>query len=116
MENAYWRHTSAWWLQWDRFERSLDGCEPAEGMARYIELSQAFQAEALGIAATISRSRFPRCGGFLVWMGHDTFPCPSNTSVIDFEGNPKPRITLSESFPRRTGLALAIDGSLYEND
>jgi beta-mannosidase len=25
-----------------------------------------------------------------VWMGHDCFPCPSNTSVIDFAGKPKP--------------------------
>lgn len=90
MENAYWRHTSAWWLQWDRFGQAMDGCEPEEAMVRYITLSQALQAEALEIAATVSRSRFPRCGGFLVWMGHDTFPCPSNTSVIDFEGNPKP--------------------------
>ena len=35
-------------------------------------------------------SRFPRCGGFIIWMGHDCFPCPSNTSIIDAEGNPKP--------------------------
>jgi len=23
-------------------------------------------------------------------MGHDSFPCPVNTSILDFEGNPKP--------------------------
>jgi len=90
IENPYWRHTSAWWLQWERFQGSLDHLAPQDAMARYIELSQTFQAQALGMAAEISRSRFPRCGGFLVWMGHDTFPCPSNTAVIDFEGNPKP--------------------------
>ena len=30
------------------------------------------------------------CGGFIVWMGHDSFPCTANTSVIDYEGNLKP--------------------------
>ncbi|MDR2774700.1 MAG: hypothetical protein LBC19_08170 [Tannerella sp.] len=35
------------------------------------------------------QKRFPRCGGFLIWMGHDCFPCPTNNSIIDFEGNPK---------------------------
>jgi beta-mannosidase len=36
------------------------------------------------------RDRFPRCGGVLIWMGHDCFPCPANTSIIDIERNPKP--------------------------
>ena len=90
IDNAYWRHTSAWWLQWNRFKEDLNGLEPSEAMQHYIKLSQTFQAQALGMAAEISRGRFPSCGGFLVWMGHDAFPCPSNTAVIDFEGNPKP--------------------------
>ena len=47
-------------------------------------------AEAYRIAAQACRSRFPRCGGFIIWMGHDCFPCAANTSIIDFEGNPKP--------------------------
>ena len=29
-------------------------------------------------------------GGFLIWMGHDAFPTVANTSIIDFDGNPKP--------------------------
>ena len=28
----------------------------------------------------------------ILWMGHDSFPCPCNTSLIDFEGNPKPAV------------------------
>ena len=36
------------------------------------------------------KDRFPRCGGFLLWSGHDTFPMPSNTSLIDYDGNLKP--------------------------
>jgi beta-mannosidase len=88
--NPYWLHTGAWWLQWDRFRAELEGLSGPEGLKRYVTLSQDLQAQALTIAARACRDRFPRCGGFLLWMGHDSFPCPVNTSIIDFDGNPKP--------------------------
>jgi len=40
------------------------------------------------------RARFPRCGGILLWMGHDSFPCPANTAIIDFWGRPKPALAV----------------------
>ena len=36
------------------------------------------------------QSAFPRCGGVLMWSGHDTFPLTINTSLIDFNSNYKP--------------------------
>jgi beta-mannosidase len=36
------------------------------------------------------KGRFPRCGGILLWCGHDCYPCPANTSIIDFYCEPKP--------------------------
>jgi hypothetical protein len=29
----------------------------------------------------------------LLWSGHDTVPPPINSSIIDFDGNPKPAAT-----------------------
>lgn len=87
---AYWRHTAAWWGQWDRFRDTLGELPPDEALAEYIRLTQAEQAEAYAIAAAACKNRFPRCGGFLVWMGHDAFPCPANNAFIDFDRNPKP--------------------------
>ncbi len=26
----------------------------------------------------------------MLWCGHDCFPCATNTSILDFDGNPKP--------------------------
>jgi hypothetical protein len=26
----------------------------------------------------------------ILWCGHDCFPCAVNTSIVDFEGVPKP--------------------------
>jgi beta-mannosidase len=89
-ENPYWCHANSWWIQYDRFKDQLQGLNEQEGLSRLVTLSQDLQARGLAIAAKSCKDRFPRCGGFIIWMGHDAFPCPSNTSIIDFEGNPKP--------------------------
>lgn len=79
-----WRHSSAWWLV--RF-RQWDG---TGGLAAWVEQDQRRQAEFLGAAAAATRRRFPAVGGFVVWLGHDTFPCAVSLSVLDFHGRPKP--------------------------
>ena len=89
-ENSYWRHGSVWWVQWDRFAKDLLHLPAAERYHRFTNLSQTFQSAALEIAAQGCRQRFPRCGGIIIWMGHDCFPCPANTAIIDFELRPKP--------------------------
>lgn len=89
-DNPYWMHGSAWWIQWDRFKDDVKGLTDDQATAKYIDLSLALQADALAFAAGACKKRFPRCGGMLIWMGHDSFPCPANTSIIDFLGRPKP--------------------------
>jgi beta-mannosidase len=86
-ENPLWRRT-AWWVEWPVFVDE-HGREPAD-LDEYVTWSQERQRRALAMAATSAKRRFPRCGGFLVWMGHDSFPCTANTSVIDFHGELKP--------------------------
>lgn len=88
--NAYWHHAAAWWIQEERFADVLRNYSEADGLAHYVQQTQKLQAEGLAVAARACKSRFPACGGFIVWMGHDCFPCPANTAIIDFEGNPKP--------------------------
>jgi beta-mannosidase len=96
--NPLWRRTS-WWIEWPQFVAEM-GREPAT-LEEYVAWGQARQARALAIAAGACKARFPRCGGFIVWMGHDSFPCAANTAVIDFEGNPKPAaFALAEVFRR----------------
>lgn len=83
-----WTHTSGWWLG------HLDAWLAAGGelteLASWVAASQARQAELLGYAARRSRDRFPACAGFLVWLGHDTFPCAVSLSLLDADGTPKP--------------------------
>lgn len=86
-ENPLWRRTS-WWIEWPAFLAEM-GREPVS-LEEYVAWSQERQARALSIAAAATRGRFPRCGGFLIWMGHDSFPCTANTSIIDFQHRLKP--------------------------
>lgn len=88
MENPLWRQVS-WWIEWSDYLNDHGGKEPLS-LADYVAWSQNRQTEGLRIALQANKSRFPECGGFIIWMGHDSFPCPVNTSIIDFDGNLKP--------------------------
>ncbi|MDD3154516.1 MAG: hypothetical protein PHS41_06585 [Victivallaceae bacterium] len=87
-ENPIWRNPLSWWLEIDAFREEKGRISAT--LEEYVNWSQSRQAEALEIAAGSAKNRFPRCGGVIVWMGHDAYPCFTNTSLIDFEGNWKP--------------------------
>ena len=86
-DNPLWRHFS-WWLQWDAY-REETGREPTD-LEAFVAWSQTRQAHALEKAVRTCKSRFPRCGGVILWMGHDCFPCTANTSIVDVRGRLKP--------------------------
>lgn len=87
-ENPLWRRTSVWWIEWDQFVVEK-GREPKD-LEDYVQWSQQRQKEAVSIAVEVCKNRFPACGGIIIWMGHDCFPCTANTAIIDFHCNPKP--------------------------
>ncbi len=94
--NPLWRRTS-WWIEWPEYLRE-HGAEPTS-LETYVAWSQERQSRALVIAARACKDRFPECGGFIVWMGHDSFPCTANTAIVDFHGRPKPAaLALREVF------------------
>ncbi|MFK4761497.1 glycosyl hydrolase 2 galactose-binding domain-containing protein [Microbacterium sp. ZW T5_45] len=77
-----WRHTSNWWFDRDTV--------PDADLPGWVENSQREQADALRVAASAAMDRFPACGGFIVWMGHDAFPCAISLAVVDYDGRAKP--------------------------
>ncbi len=93
--NPYWRRPVNWWVESGQFAKE-HGREPMS-VEEYVEWSQERQRKALSIAVGSSKGRFPKCGGSIIWMGHDSFPCAANTAIVDFDGNPKPAaLALSE--------------------
>ncbi len=88
-----WRHTSNWWF--DRED------VPDTDLPSWVQKSQDEQATALSVAASSAMNRFPACGGFIVWMGHDSFPCAISLAVVDYEGRLKPAaLALGEVYSR----------------
>jgi beta-mannosidase len=88
IENPIWRNVN-WWVEWEDFIRDHNG-KATNSLEEYVNWSQNRQSEGLSIALKSCKDRFPRCGGFIIWMGHDSFPCMVNTSIMDFDGNLKP--------------------------
>jgi beta-mannosidase len=87
-DNPYWTRLTTWWIDWNRLI-PIYGREPHD-LGEYVAWSQALQAKMLALEMKSCKERFPRCGGILLWSGHDTFPLTINTSLIDFDGHLKP--------------------------
>jgi beta-mannosidase len=79
-----WTHSSGWWL------RHFDQWDGGTTIEDWIHESQRRQADMLAYAARASKARFPRCAGFMVWLGHDAFPCAVSLALLDYDGVPKP--------------------------
>jgi len=86
--NPYWTRLTTWWIDWDKLV-AIHGREPAD-LEEYVAWSQENQAVMIAGEFKACKDRFPRCGGVLMWSGHDTWPLTVNTSLIDFDGNLKP--------------------------
>ncbi|NOY81746.1 MAG: hypothetical protein GXP31_12185 [Kiritimatiellaeota bacterium] len=85
--NPWYGLCGGWWDQWEEY---LEAGGDPDSLDAYVTWSQARQSEALAYVARRCKERFPAMGGVLFWMGHDCFPCPVNTAVIDVRGRPKP--------------------------
>ncbi len=98
-DNPLWTRPISWWIEWQVFKEEM-GRDPKD-LAEYVNWSQERQKQALCIAVKACKDRFPRCGGVILWMGHDCFPCAANTAIVDFHGRPKPAaIALSKIYKR----------------
>lgn len=86
-QNPLWAR-QPWWVEGEQF-RAEHGHE-AKTLEEYVDWSQERQSRGLAHAMGAAVDRYPACGGFFIWMGHDSFPCCANTSIIDFDGQEKP--------------------------
>jgi len=65
LANVYWRRTS-WWLEDEAYHR--DRQMSVQSLGDYVDWSQQRQAQALLLAVSACKRRFPAIGGIL-WMG-----------------------------------------------
>ena len=106
-DNPYWVRPTPWWNDWAPLVAE-QGREPRD-LEEYVAWSQERQARLLAEAFRACKARFPRCGGVLLWTGHDTFPTPTNASIVDFLGDPKPAALALAEVWRRSPERIASD-------
>lgn len=90
-ENRYWLTRGAWWLHMDQMREwfgEFDG--EVRDIAAYVRAFRFVQAEALRYVAGAVRYAADRKAGLIIWMGNEPFPNAANTSVLEYDGCPKP--------------------------
>lgn len=90
-DNPFWLYRTPWWNTWELAEAHGFDAERPE-LKRYVRVTQQRQAEAMAYVAASCKRRFPKCGGVIFWMGHDCYVCPSNNSIIEYDGVAKPAV------------------------
>jgi Beta-galactosidase/beta-glucuronidase len=123
--NPYWAHRGLWWVQLEELGKLFGEWDVnGEELDDYLEASRYLQAEGLRYAAEATRRREPVSSGFIIWMGNEPFPNNSNTSVLEYDGTPKPcyywlgntfsRLHVSAKYPKLNyNCNEEFTGSIY---
>jgi beta-mannosidase len=86
-DNPAWAHRGDWWINEPAVQAAFGGIADLETLTR---ASQLLQAHGLRVAIESTRRRRPRNSGAVVWHLHEPFPAGYATSLIDYDGHPKP--------------------------
>ncbi|MDI4644092.1 glycoside hydrolase family 2 protein [Cohnella hashimotonis] len=90
-DNPYWTHRGSWWVPWDAVSESFGPWRrDVDELEEFARCSRFLQKESLRYSSEATRRRAPQASGFLVWMGNEPFPNNANTSVLEYDGMPKP--------------------------
>lgn len=90
-DSLIWRIHANWWIDWDMLTE-LFGMwnENVEQLDEYVKSSQYLQAESVRYVVESVIRRVPKASGVLIWMGNEPYANFSNTSLIQYDGIPKP--------------------------
>ena len=111
--NPFWLNRGSWWLYYEEICQmfgSFDGKQ--KGVEEYVKAYRYTQMEAMRYAAASVRRRGKKSAGILIWMANEPFPNSANTSVMEYDGCPKPAYyALQRAFaPVMLGLAYSYPG------
>lgn len=116
VENPVWLSRGAWWIS-DRQLTELFG--PFDGQTRglteYVKAFRYMQMESLRYVASIVRRAGEKKAGLIIWMGNEPFPNTANTSLIEFDGCPKPAFYAMQRAFSPAMLALAYESVIMSD-
>ncbi|MFD0712479.1 glycoside hydrolase family 2 TIM barrel-domain containing protein [Paenibacillus sp. GCM10027626] len=89
--NPYWVHRGSWWVPWETVSGAFGPWSLTEDeLETFVMCSRFLQKESVRYAAEATLRRMPEASGFVVWMGNEPFPNCANTSILEWDGMPKP--------------------------
>ena len=115
--NPFWLNRGSWWIYNDEL---VDMFGPfrreSEGLSAYVRAFRYIQMEALRYAATSIRRAGRRKSGLIVWMANEPFPNSANTSVLEYDGCPKPAFYKLQAAFAKASLGLCYDTPALRSD
>lgn len=109
-DNPYWTHRGSWWIQWNEMKEWFGPWDlHQDELDVYCQASRYIQMESLRYAVESTRRREPFASGFIVWMGNEPFPNNANTSIIEYDGMPKPAYYAIRQAFSRCHLSVRYD-------
>lgn len=114
--NRFWQNRGCWWLCDEELTRlfgRFDG--KARGIEEYVKAFRYMQMEAIRYAASSIRRAGRKKAGMIIWMGNEPFPNNANTSVLEFDGCPKPAFYKLQSVYNAAFLGLAYASPAWKS-
>ena len=115
--NDYWRLRGSWWIcneQMGSLFGKFDGEE--KGIKEYVKAMRFMQTESLRYSASAVRFAGKKKSGIIIWMGNEPFPNSANTSVIEFDGCPKPSFYKLKSVFAKKHISLKYDSLILNKE
>lgn len=91
LSNNYWITCGTFWVIYDEITELFGNFEEFENkIAAYASAFRFIQAESLRSSAASVRIKGKEKAGMIIWMANEPFPNAANTSLLEFDGCPKP--------------------------
>ncbi len=112
---AIWRHHGAWWVPWDLLTRWFGPWDPhQDDLDHFIVLSRFLQAESIRYMVEATCRRAPQASGVVIWMGNEPYANFSNTSLVEYDGVPKPAYSVARRAFSPAHASLAYEKLAYQ--
>ncbi|MCQ6561354.1 glycoside hydrolase family 2 protein [Paenibacillus mendelii] len=114
-DNPLWVHRGSWWIPWNEISQLFGPWDLERDETEvFAQCSRYAQMESLRYGVEATRRREPTSSGFIVWMGNEPFANYANTSLLEYDGIPKPAYYAMKSAFADCHVSLKYDRIAYQ--
>ena len=116
-ETPFWRSRGSWWLSFDQLTGLFGVFEENErGLSEYVKAFRYMQMESLRYSVGSIRRKGSAKAGVIIWMANEPFPNSANTSLMEYDGCPKPAFYKLQNLFASTALGLSYASPHIDSD